>query len=180
MNTSDSSPRLVVYTGSFDPITLGHLNVVERASRHFDQIIVGVGINPEKEGLFLPEERVQLVCETTRHLQNVRVQTFAGLAVEFVRQCGAQVMIRGIRPLTDIAAEFTMMLANRELAADIETIFLMADQRFVHVSSSFIKQIAPLASDAMLARFVPPEIIPHLRAKLPENGPDGRASAVAP
>jgi pantetheine-phosphate adenylyltransferase len=159
--------RLVVYTGSFDPITLGHLNVIERASRMFDRIIVGVGINIEKEGLFLPEERVQMVRETTAHLGNVNVQTFTGLAVEFVHECDAHVMIRGIRPLTDAAAEFTMMLANRELAPDVETIFLMADQQFAHVSSSLIKQISPLASDEMMARFVPPAVVPHLRARLP-------------
>jgi pantetheine-phosphate adenylyltransferase len=145
--------------------------VIERASRMFDKIIVGVGINVEKEGLFLPDERVQLVRETTSHLPNVEVRTFTGLAVEFVRECHAGVMIRGIRPLTDAAAEFTMMLANRELAPDVETIFLMADQQFAHVSSSLIKQISPLASDEMMARFVPPEVIPHLRARLP-----GRAS----
>ena len=167
MNALKPDLRLVVYTGSFDPITLGHLNVIERASGMFDRIIVGVGINIEKEGLFLPDERVELVRETTESLGNVDVRTFRGLAVEFVRECDARVMIRGIRPLTDAAAEFTMMLANRELAPDVETIFLMADQQFAHVSSSLIKQIAPLASDEMMARFVPPAVIPHLRARLP-------------
>jgi len=88
------------------------------------------------------------------------------LAVEFVQACGARVMIRGVRPLTDIATEFTMMMANRHLDPDIETIFLMADEEFAHVSSSLIKQIAPLASDEKLARFVPREIIPQLRTKL--------------
>ncbi len=167
MNTSEPYSRLVVYTGSFDPITLGHLNVIERASRMFDQITVGVGVNIDKEGLFLPHERVQMVLETTEHLGNVGVQTFTGLAVEFVRKCNAHIMIRGIRPLTDAAAEFTMMLANRELARDVETIFLMADQQFAHVSSSLIKQISPLASDEMMRRFVPPSVIPHLRDRLP-------------
>ena len=170
MNPSEPHSHLVVYTGSFDPITLGHLNVIERASRMFGRIVVGVGINIEKEGLFLPSERVQLVRETTEHLGNVDVRTFTGLAVEFVRQCEAHVMIRGIRPLTDAAAEFTMMLANRELAPDVETIFLMADQQFAHVSSSLIKQISPLASDEMMLRFVPPQVIPHLRARLPGQG----------
>ena len=169
MNTPESKPRLVVYTGSFDPITLGHVNVIERASRMFDKIVVGVGINVEKEGLFLPDERVQLVRETTSHLANVEVRTFRGLAVEFVRECHAGVMIRGIRPLTDAAAEFTMMLANRELAPDVETIFLMADQQFAHVSSSLIKQISPLASDEMMARFVPLQVIPHLRPTAGKN-----------
>ena len=106
------------------------------------------------------------MTEVTRDLGNVDVRTFEGLAVSFVRECGARVMVRGIRPLTDIAAEFTMMLANRELDEDIETVFLMADQRFAHVSSSLIKQIAPLATDEMLARFLPQALIPRLREKL--------------
>jgi pantetheine-phosphate adenylyltransferase len=162
----NARPRIAVYTGSFDPISVGHLNVIERSSKLVDRLIVGIGINVEKAALFTPDERVELVREATQHLGNVDVQTFAGLAVGFVRHCGAHVMIRGIRPLTDIAAEFTMMLANRELDPGIETVFLMADQRLAHVSSSLIKQIAPLADDERLARFVPASVIPQLRARL--------------
>jgi pantetheine-phosphate adenylyltransferase len=160
-------PRSAVYTGSFDPITLGHLNVIERSSRLVDRLVIGIGINVEKASLFTPEERVELVRRVTRHLPNVEVRPFTGLAVNFVRECGARVMVRGVRPLTDIAAEFTMMLANRELDPDIETVFLMADQRLAHVSSSLIKQIAPLADDERLANFVPREIIADLRDKMP-------------
>ncbi|MFT5523601.1 MAG: pantetheine-phosphate adenylyltransferase, partial [Pirellulaceae bacterium] len=94
------------------------------------------------------------------------VRSFSGLAVDFVRQCGTRVMIRGVRPLTDIAGEFTMMMANRKLDPDIETVFLMADEEFAHVSSTLIKQITPLADDEKLARFIPREIIPLLRAKM--------------
>ena len=159
-------PRIAVYTGSFDPITLGHLNVIERSCRLVDQLVVGIGVNVEKASLFSPEERVELVRTVTGHLDNIVVQPFSGLAVTFVRACRARVMVRGVRPLTDIAAEFTMMLANRELDPDIETIFLMADHRLAHVSSSLIKQITPLADDDRLAQFVPAEIIPHLRHKL--------------
>ncbi len=158
--------RVAVYTGSFDPITLGHLNVIERASRLVDLLIVGIGINIGKPPLLSPNERLELVQEVTSDIDNVVVKKFGGLAVNFVRECGSSVMVRGIRPLTDIAAEFTMMLANRELDADIETIFLMADQRYVHVSSSLFKQIAPVATDEMLGRFVPSSIIPRLREKL--------------
>jgi pantetheine-phosphate adenylyltransferase len=96
---------------------------------------------------------------------NVDVKTFSGLAVDFVREVGARVMIRGVRPLTDIAAEFTMMLANRQLDPEIETIFLMADEEVAHVSSTLLKQITPLASDEKLARFVPAAVIPKLREK---------------
>lgn len=166
MTTSDS--RIAVYTGSFDPITLGHLNVIQRSSRLVDKLVVGIGINVEKSAMFSPEERVDLVTKATSKFKNVEVKAFAGLAVQFVRDCGARVMIRGVRPLTDLAAEFTMMMANRHLDPGIETVFLMADEEFAHVSSTLIKQIAALASDEMLARFVPPEIIPALRDHLPK------------
>jgi pantetheine-phosphate adenylyltransferase len=164
MTKSDS--RVAVYTGSFDPITLGHLNVIERAARLVDKLIVGIGINTEKAALFSPVEREELVAAATEHLKNVEIRSFGNLAVEFVRECGASVMIRGVRPLTDLAGEFTMMMANRHLDPGIETVFLMADEEFAHVSSSLIKQITPLADDEMLARFVPEAIIPALRAKL--------------
>lgn len=158
--------KKAVYTGSFDPITLGHLNIVQRGSRLVDQLIVGIGINSEKPGLFPPQQRLDLVRRCTRLLTNVSVECFEGLAVDFVASCNAHVMLRGVRPLTDIAAEFTMTMANRELNERLETVFLMADGDFVHVSSTLIKQIAPLADDEQLSRFIPREIIPDLRAQL--------------
>ena len=162
-----SHPRVAVYTGSFDPITLGHVNVIERASRLVDTLIVGVGVNPEKASLFSTEERVDMIHRSTRHVTNLEVKTFSGLAVDFVREVGARVMIRGVRPLTDIAAEFTMLMANRQLDHEIETVFLMADEEFAHISSTLLKQITPLASDEKLKRFVPEEVIPQLREKFP-------------
>lgn len=158
--------RKAVYTGSFDPITLGHLNVIERSSRLFDVLVVGIGINVSKHALFEPEERLDLVRRVTREMNNVEVDIFDGLAVDFVRRCEARIMVRGVRPLTDISAEFTMTMANRQLADDLETVFLMADAEFAHVSSSLIKQVAPLADDWQLARFIPAEIIPELRRKM--------------
>lgn len=163
MTASDS--RVAVYTGSFDPITLGHLNVIERASRLVDRLVVGIGINIEKQALFTPEERGELVRHATSHLANIDVRPFSGLAVHFVRECGARVMLRGVRSLTDIEAEFTMTLANRKLDAGVETVFLMADEQFTHVSSSLLKQITPLATDEELVRFVPPIVIRELRKK---------------
>lgn len=158
--------RRAVYTGSFDPISLGHLNVIERSSRLVDELIVGIGQNIDKQSLFTADERVELIKLATKHLSNVQVRTFSGLAVRFVRECGSRVIVRGVRSLGDIESEFTMTLANRQLDSDIETVFLMADDQFSHVSSSLIKQIAPLAGDEELARFVPRVIIPHLRAKI--------------
>ena len=159
--------RRGVYTGSFDPITLGHLHIIRRATSLFDELIVGIGINADKRSLFAVEERVMLMSEATKDISNLRIETFDRLAVDFVRECGANVMVRGIRPLTDIAGEFTMMMANRQLDDGIETIFLMADEEYAHISSSLLKQIAMMSDDDQrLAKFVPQDIIPHLRAKL--------------
>jgi len=155
-----------VYTGSFDPITLGHLDVIERASRIFGRIVVGVGINPDKHPMFTLEERVALVKASVAHLVNVRVALYSGLSVAFVREQGARVLLRGVRSLTDIDAEFTMTLANRKLDPGVETVFLMSDSQYTHISSSLLKQITPLAGDEALHQFVPPPVVPALRAKL--------------
>lgn len=160
------SDKIAVYTGSFDPVTLGHLNVIQRATRIMDRLIIGIGINVEKKSLFTTEERMELLHEVTSDLPNVEIRTFTGLAVDFVNECGSKIMIRGVRPLTDIAGEFTMLMANRQLDPSIETLFLMADEEYAHVSSTLIKQITPIADDEKLARFVPKEIIPLLRSKI--------------
>jgi len=160
------SERIAVYPGSFDPITLGHLNVVERASRLFDRLIIGVGVNAEKTPLFDAEERRRLIEEATGHLPNIEIRLFTGLAVEFVKSCNARVMVRGVRPITDIQAELTMMMANRRLAPDVETLFMIADGELAHVSSSLIKQIAPLTGDAELERFLPRNVVVALRSKI--------------
>ena len=164
---SESSARVAVYPGSFDPITLGHQDVMERASRLFDRLIIGVGVNIEKRAMFCPEERSELIRLATLHLPNVEIRTFTGLAVKFVKQCGARVMVRGVRPITDIPAELTMMMANRRLAPEIETLFMLADGELAHVSSSIIKQIAPLAGDVELAKFLPKNVIAAVQAKVP-------------
>jgi len=164
-----SSPRIAVYPGSFDPITLGHLNVMERASQLFDRLVVGVGVNTEKHPLFEAGERMRLIHEATSHLANIEIREFHGLAVEFVRQCGARIMVRGVRPITDIQAELTMMMANRRLAPEVETLFMVADGELAHVSSSLIKEIAPLAGDEELGRFLPPVVVNAVRAKVGER-----------
>jgi pantetheine-phosphate adenylyltransferase len=163
--TAPNSSRTAVYTGSFDPITLGHLDVIERASRIFDRIVVGVGINPDKHPLFSLEERVGLVQESVARLSNVQVELFSGLSVAFVREQGAHVLLRGVRSLTDIEAEFTMTLANRKLDPSVETVFLMSDAAYSHISSSLLKQITPLADDEALLKFVPAPVVKALRTK---------------
>ncbi len=163
---SELDSRVAVYPGSFDPVTLGHLNVMERASRLFDRLIVGVGVNIHKRPMFDTEERIDLIRRTTEGLANVEIRPFRGLAVNFVRECSARVMIRGVRPITDIAAELTMMMANRRLAPDVETLFMIADGELAHVSSSLIKEIAAVASDAELSRFLPGVVVKAVRAKM--------------
>ena len=169
MSSPSPHVRIAVYTGSFDPITLGHLDVIQRASRIFDAIVVGVGINPEKQPIFSLAERVELVQASIAGLLNVRVELFSGLSVAFVREQGAHVLLRGVRSLTDIDAEFTMTLANRKLDPDVETVFLMADAQYSHVSSSLLKQITPLADDESLMKFVPRPVVAPLRRML--SGP---------
>jgi len=159
------SSSVAIYTGSFDPVTLGHLHIIERAAKLYDRLIVGIGNNSGKEPLFAPAERVELLKRVTGQWSNVEIELFDGLAVDFVRRRGSRVMVRGVRPLTDIAGEFTMMMANRQLDAEIETVFLMADEEFVHVSSSLIKQIAMLGGERHLDRFIPQQIIPDVIAR---------------
>jgi len=172
---SQLSPRIAVYPGSFDPITLGHLNVIQRASRLFDRLIVAVGVNIEKRPMFDANERVELIRLAIAGVPNIEIRVFHGLAVDFVKQCGAQVMVRGVRPITDIAAELTMMMANRRLAPDVETLFMIADGELAHVSSSLIKQIAPLLRDAELTRFLPASVVKAVRAKLASPTVPGQA-----
>ncbi|MDR1964830.1 MAG: pantetheine-phosphate adenylyltransferase, partial [Planctomycetaceae bacterium] len=148
-----------IYPGSFDPFTLGHLDIVQRASRLFEHLVVGVGVNLEKRPLFSAEERVELIRLSTPHLNNIEVITYQGLTVKFVQQSGAKIMIRGVRPITDIPAELTMMMANRRLAPDIETLFMIADGELAHVSSSLIKEIAPIADEATFSNFLPKPIV---------------------
>ncbi|TWT62422.1 pantetheine-phosphate adenylyltransferase [Rubinisphaera italica] len=157
-----------VYVGSFDPMTLGHVDVVRRGARIFEQLTVGIGINPEKNPLFTSEERLELIQDILSDLENVKVACFSGLTVDFVKQQQAGVMLRGIRTLSDIETEFTMTLANHALEPEIETVFLMASERYSHISSSLIKQIAQMGRDSAadkLEQFIPEQIIKPLLKK---------------
>jgi len=165
-------PRHAVYVGSFDPLTLGHQDIIRRGARVFEKITVGIGINPEKQPLFSPDERLALTQQIVAPLENVDVVCFEGLAVDFVRSRGAAVMLRGVRTLTDIDAEFTLSLANRTLAPNIETVFLMAGEKFTHISSTLIRQIAQMGREnaaEQLRDFVPTEVIDPLLKKFPRT-----------
>jgi pantetheine-phosphate adenylyltransferase len=148
--------RLAVYTGVFDPIHLGHLDVVQRGARIVERLIVGVGDNPEKTPLFSQDERVDLVRRVTGHLPNVEVMPFHGLAVRFVRSLGSRLMLRGIRTTSDMEYEFTMSLTNLALDPELETMFLMAKETYSHISGSLLRQIARFGGD--VHKFVPPGI----------------------
>ena len=157
------NPRVAVYTGTFDPIHLGHLDIIQRGSQLYDRLIVGVGINPDKSTLFSIEERVKLVEAVTADFGNVEVKPFTGLAVQFVRGLRAAIMLRGLRTLSDMEYEFTMSLMNLNLDPGIETVFLMAKEEFSHVSSSFLRQIAALGGD--LSKFLPDPVKAPLIAR---------------
>lgn len=163
MPESSLSPRVAVYTGTFDPVHLGHLDVIQRGCRLFDRLIVGVGINPDKATVFDIDERVNLLKTITHEFNNVEVSAFTGLAVGFVRQSGARIMLRGLRTLSDMEYEFTMSLMNLHLDPGIETVFLMAKEEFSHVSSSLLRQIATLGGD--LSKFLPEPVKKALIAK---------------
>ena len=157
-------PRVAVYTGTFDPVHRGHLDVITRGGRLFDRLIVAIGVNPDKATLFGTEERADLVRQVTRDFPNVEVRVFDGLAVRFVRHCGAGVMVRGLRTLSDMEYEFTMSLMNRHLDPGIETVFLMANEEFSHVSSSLMRQIAKFGGD--LGKFLPDPVNAALLRKI--------------
>lgn len=155
------SEKTAVYTGSFDPFHLGHENIVRRAAGLFEKVIVGVGENPEKRALFTPSERVTMIQEVLVDVPNVMVTSFSGLTVHFVRENNARVLLRGIRALADIEYEFTMSLTNSSLDPGIETVFLMSQKEFTHLSSSLIRQIAAYGGD--LRGFVPDPVMQRLQ-----------------
>jgi pantetheine-phosphate adenylyltransferase len=160
--------QVAVYTGVFDPVHLGHRDVIQRGSRLFDRLVVGVGINPDKSSFFSIEERVHLVEQVVVPFANVEVRPFTGLAVRFVREVGARIMLRGLRTLSDMEYEFTMSLTNFNLDAEIETVFLMAKEEYSHLSSTLIRQIATFGGD--LRKFVPHAIIDALQTRVQERG----------
>jgi pantetheine-phosphate adenylyltransferase len=157
----NAQPRTAVYPGSFDPITNGHLDVIERACRLFDRVIVAVAHNEQKEALLSTDERMQLISSVTSHLKAVEIATFDGLLVEFARNAGASTLIRGLRAVSDFEYEFQMALMNRRLAPEIETLFLTPSEETSFLSSRLVKEIARLGGE--ISPFVPPPVSKTLK-----------------
>jgi len=153
--------RTALYPGTFDPITNGHLDLIERASRIFDHLVVAVADNPAKETLLSREERVSLLEASVKKLKNVEVKHFSGLTVEYARKLKVTAIVRGLRVFSDFEYEFQMALMNRKLVPEVETVFLVPSEQHTYVSSTLIKDIAGFGSD--ISSFVPPPVVEMLR-----------------
>lgn len=156
-----------VYAGTFDPMTLGHLDVATRAAHVFERLTVAVAEDPRKTLLFSVEERLELARTSVAGLANVEVVPFGGLLVNWARNRGIHTLIRGLRAFSDFEYEFQMALTNRKLAPDIETMFLMPNEDFSYVSSSMVREIAALGGD--VDKFVPPAVAAALKRKLAQK-----------
>ncbi|MFH1189491.1 MAG: pantetheine-phosphate adenylyltransferase [Candidatus Omnitrophota bacterium] len=156
--------KTAVYPGTFDPVTYGHIDLIKRASRIFDKVIVAVAHNRTKGTLFSVRERVDMLKDAVKGIDNVVIDDFDGLVVEYVKKQGSRVMIRGLRMLTDFEYEFQMALTNRKFAGDIETIFMMPHEQYSYISSKLIREAAALGAD--LTCFIPKACASALKSKL--------------
>jgi pantetheine-phosphate adenylyltransferase len=158
--------KIAVYPGSFDPVTNGHVDILERTATLFDKIIVAVVHNVYKQALFTLEERVSLIKESTQHLDNIEVEAFSGLLVDYLKEKQASIIIRGLRSLTDFEYESQMSMINKKLLPDVNTVFIMADSDYICVSSSGVKEAALLGGD--VSSMVPRNVILGLKQKREE------------
>ncbi len=149
-----------LYPGTFDPVTNGHLDLVHRALRLFDEVIVAVGTAREKDPMFTVEERIEMIREATAELDGITVESFSGLLVDEVRRSGATSILRGLRAVSDFEYEFQMALMNRHLAPEVETVFLMPNKNYSYLDSTVVKEVALLGGDA--SGFVPPVVLGRL------------------
>lgn len=159
--------RRAIYPGSFDPVTNGHLDVIARAARLFDEVIVAVAVNDQKSSLFTADQRTALITDSVSAFENVRVTRFDGLLVEFARAQGATALVRGLRAVSDFEFEFQMALMNRKLDQHIETIFLMPAESYTYLSSRIVKEISRLGGN--VSAFVPASVAAALREKHPAS-----------
>lgn len=159
--------RKVIYPGSFDPVTFGHIDIIKRARDLFDAVVVTVAVNPTKSPLFTVEERVHFIKESIRDFTNIQVDSFDGLVVDHAKSVGASGIIRGLRAISDFEFEFQMALMNRKLANDIATIFLMPHEKYTYLNSSIVRNLASLKGD--ISDFVPPIVQDALKKKFEGN-----------
>lgn len=162
--------KLAIYPGSFDPPTVGHIDIVERASQIVDELVVSVGANSEKSPYLSVEDRVESLRESTSHLSNVRVTSFDGLLVQHARELDCRVLIRGLRAISDFEYEFRIAMANRSLAPDIESVFLIARDEYSFLASSVVREVARYGGEYQ--KFVPGPVARRIASKLkqsPEN-----------
>jgi len=159
---------IAVYPGSFDPITLGHLNIIRRAASVFDELVVCVMVNSEKNPLFTHEERVELIKRTVAKYKNVRTEMSERLLVEFMKNIGARVIIKGMRAVSDYEREFQIALVNRKLDSSIETLLMPSSEKYTYLSSSVVKEMAKYGAD--LETFVPKEIIEDVLRRIGNKG----------
>lgn len=155
--------KLAVYPGSFDPITNGHVDLIKRSHCAFESLIVGVAVNPRKKYLFSPEERIQLIKDALDD-PSIRVEAFSDLLIHYLQRIDANVIIRGLRAISDFDYEFQMALTNHKLAPDIETFFLMASEPYIYLSSSMVKEIVFFGGD--VSSMVPPNVLEKLQEKV--------------
>lgn len=156
--------KTAVYPGSFDPVTKGHLDIIRRASQIFDEVIVSVLINPTKTGLFNIDERVRLIKKVTKGIPNVKVESFSGLLVNYMKEKNAGIIIKGLRAVSDFEYEFQMSHINKKLDHNIETIFMMTDAETFYLSSTAVKQVAMFGGP--IKDFVPDEIVSEILNKI--------------
>ena len=159
---------LAVYPGSFDPVTNGHIDLIQRATKIFKKVIVAVAHNAQKKSLFTVEERVDMLRQCTKGMTGIEVESFDGLVIEYARKNKAKVLIRGLRMISDFEYEFQMALTNRRLAKDIETVFLMPSEQYSFLSSTLLKEAAFLGAD--VSSFVPSFIEKRLKERLKNEG----------
>lgn len=160
--------KKALYAGSFDPVTLGHLDIIERGLMVYDKLVVAIAVNVSKETMFSAAERLALLREVTADNDRVEVTSYEGLTVSFAREIGAASLVRGLRAVSDFEDEFKMALANRKLAADIDTVFFMPSEQYFYLSSSLVKEIARMGGD--ISFFVPGNVAAAIVNKLPRSG----------
>lgn len=157
-----------VYPGTFDPLTFGHLDLIERGSKVFDEVIVAIGVNPHKEPLFSVEERKRMLAGHTGHLKNIQVDSFDGMLVDYLQRKDINIILRGIRTLSDFEYEFRMALTNRTVRKDVETVFIMTSEKYSFLNSTLIKDAVSLGGE--VSAFIPQDVEKMLKKRLQVKG----------